>query len=71
MGLLDKEYEFYVKNKDKLIKKYLNKWIAIKGNRVLGCYNNLNDGIELTSLNHKFGTFMVRQVLEKEPERIF
>ena len=71
MGLLDKEYKFYVKNKNKLIKKYLNKWIAIKGNKILGCYNDFGDTVEITMIDHKFGTFMVKQVLEKEPEMIF
>lgn len=70
MGL-DKEYSFYIKNRDKLLKKYLNKWIAIKDNKIIGCYNDLGDAVEITSINHKFGTFMVKQVLEKEPERVF
>lgn len=67
MGNLDKEYNFYFKNKDKLIKKYLNKWITIKDNKVIGCYNSLDEAMGSTSLNHRVGTFMVRQVLEKEP----
>lgn len=71
MSNLDKEYNFYFDNKGKLIEKYLDKWIVIKGNKIIGYYNNLNDAIELTSLNHKFGTFMVRQVLEKELEIIW
>lgn len=71
MGNLDKEYNFYFDNKSNLIEKYLNKWIAIKDNKIIGCYNNLGDAVELTSLNHKVGTFMVRQVLEKEPEIIW
>jgi len=62
--------KFYYKNKDKFVKKYLNKWIAIKGNKILGRYNNLGDAVELTSLDYRVGTFMVKQVLKKEQEII-
>lgn len=59
-----------MKNKNKLVKKYLNKWITIKGNKILGHYNSFGDAVELTSLDYEIGTFMVKQVLKKEPEMI-
>jgi len=70
LGDFDVEYKFYMKNKDKLVRKYLNKWVAIKGNKILGCYNNLGDAVELTSLDYEVGSFMVTQVLKKEEEMI-
>lgn len=65
------EREFYIKNKNKLVKKYLNKYIVIRGEKILGCYNSLGDAIDITSIDYRVGTFMVRKVLEKEEIIIF
>ena len=36
--MLNKEYKFYKDNRSKLLKKYKNRFIVIKNNKILGDY---------------------------------
>ena len=66
MALLDREYEFYKKNKESLLPKYENKFIAIVGHEVVAAYDNEIEAVETTMKKHKLGTFLVQKVTKKD-----
>ena len=63
MGNIDKEYEYYKKNKAELLKKYNDKYVAIKNGKVV---MHGDDKIELVkkmiAKKHKLGDFLVHLV---------
>ncbi len=67
MGVLDREYEFYICNKKELLKKYLNKYIVIKDNDIIGIYKEFDKAMNEALKKYKIGNFMVKQVLIEEP----
>lgn len=58
---LKKEFNFYLKNQQKLIKKYNGKIIVIKNQEVIGVFDSEIEAIQKTSINHKLGTFLVQK----------
>ncbi len=60
---LEEEFDYYVKHQDELVKKYLNKFIVIKGRQVIGIYDSELAAIEETKKSYALGTFMVKKCL--------
>lgn len=58
---LEKEFNYYLKNQDELVKKYNGKFIAIKDNKVIGVYDAELDAIKKTSEDHELGTFLIQK----------
>lgn len=69
--MLEKEYEFYKKNEKEYLAKYLNKYIVIKNDSVLGVYASMDEAITNTLVDNELGTFLVQQVKNEEPQVIF
>ena len=44
--MLEKEYEYYLQNKEKFLKSYLNKYVVIKDTDVLGSYNTMEEAVK-------------------------
>jgi len=62
MKPLEKEFKYYIKHQDELLKEYKGKYVVIKGNKVLGAYKTELEAIEETSKSHELGTFLVQHV---------
>lgn len=58
--MLDKEFNYYIDNQAKLIKKYDGKYIVIKGFEVIGSYDTEADAYYETQKKHKLGTFLIQ-----------
>ncbi len=59
---LEKEFKYYIKHQDELVKKYEGRVIVIKGHEILGDYDSDLEAIEDTlKKNHKLGTFLVKK----------
>ncbi len=58
--LLKKEYEFYLKNYDELIKQYAGKFLTIKDEKIIGIYNSDEEAYTQTIKNHELGTFLIQ-----------
>jgi len=58
---LEKEFKYYIKNQDELVKQYNNKYIVIKNKKVIGVYNSEIEAIHKTSENEPLGTFLVQK----------
>ena len=62
MDALKTEFQFYINNQEELVEKYDGKFIIIKGEKVLGDYDDEDTAIIETLKEHKPGTFMVHKV---------
>ncbi len=59
--MLEQEFQWYLKNQGELAKKYLNKFIVIKGHEVIGVYDSNLDALSETKKKHQMGTFLIQQ----------
>jgi hypothetical protein len=58
---LEKEFRYYIKNQNKLVKQYNNKCIVIKNEKVIGVYDSEVEAVQETSKNEPLGTFLVQK----------
>lgn len=60
--MLEKEYDFYERNKTELRKKYLGKQVVIVGDEIIGAYDDLDEAFSETIKTYTPGTFMIHEV---------
>ena len=58
---LEKEFKYYIENRDDLAKKYNDKYVVIKDRKVIGVYDSEITAIQETSKNESLGTFLVQE----------
>ena len=58
---LEQEYNYYLKNRRQLAKKYGGKYIVIRAEEVVGAYETQSEALEAALKKYKMGTFMLRQ----------
>ena len=54
-------FHYYLKHQDELVELYDGKFLAIKGDAVIGVYDSDLEAIERTAEYEKFGTFIVQR----------
>jgi Family of unknown function (DUF5678) len=59
---LKKEFEYYLANQTDLVNQYNGKYVAIKGQKVLGAYDTQIAAVTETQKVHELGTFLVQKV---------
>jgi hypothetical protein len=59
---LKKEFDFYISHQSELVEKYNGKFIVIKGETVLGSYDDMQSAVNDTKKSHALGTFLVQHV---------
>lgn len=59
---LEKEFNYYLKNQDELVKKYTGKVIAIKNEKVIGIFDSDLQAVEEVSKTEELGTFLIQKV---------
>ena len=63
MGIaLMEEFEYYLAHQEEMVKLYNGKFIVLKGNTVLGAYDDELEAINETAKVCELGTFMVHMV---------
>lgn len=63
--MLEKEYEFFSNNIPELYKKYGHKFLVIKGEKIIGAYDNENIALTTTLQTEQLGTFLIQECLKK------
>ena len=58
---LQAEFEYYRKRQAELAEKYQGRFIAIKGDKVLGDYETAADAVRETAKTHELGTFLIQR----------
>jgi hypothetical protein len=58
--MLEKEFKYYVSHQGALVKKYKNKYLVIKGEKVIDTYDNFEDALLNSQKKYKLGTFLIQ-----------
>ena len=64
MSALDKEFKYYQDNRERLLAEYEGKFIVIKGEKVIGIFDDRMKAIEATKKEHELGTFLVQHIVK-------
>jgi hypothetical protein len=59
--MLNKEFEYYLKNQSEFVKKYNGKILVIKDQKIIGVFDSEMDAVAETSKNYELGTFLVQK----------
>ena len=62
MEKLDKEFQFYLANKEKFLEDYEGKFLVIRGEEVIGVFDDKAEAIDKTLENFPLGTFLVQHI---------
>lgn len=58
---LEKEFRYYLKHQDDLVKQFDGKYIVIIDSEVIGVYNTEQEAYENTVKHHELGTFLIQK----------
>jgi hypothetical protein len=61
--VLDKEFKYYLANKEDLIKKHLGKYLVIRNETIEGVFDNEIDAYSFGTSRFELGTFLIQQCL--------
>ena len=64
--MLEIECQCYLKRREEFLREHLGKYVVIKGETLLGVYDNEYDAVDETIKSHDLGSFLVRQVVAKQ-----
>ena len=67
---LEREFEFYRRNRDVLAEKHDGKFITIKGEKVMGVFDSHREAFDSVYPEHKRGTVCIQPVRKKEREYV-
>jgi hypothetical protein len=68
--MLEKEYDYFLSNKETLVANYFNRVIVIKGGEVIGDYDTKEEAIRESIKKHELGTFLIQEISQEELEDI-
>ena len=68
MAELKKDYQFFLDNKEELVKKYGGMHIVISNQKVMGCYDNENDAYYDAAEKYGLGNFIIQLCTADESE---
>jgi hypothetical protein len=66
--MLEKEFNYYLKNQDDLVKEYNGKYIVIVGETVIGAYSTNIQAFLETQKTHELGTFLIQKCTPGEED---
>ena len=58
---LEKEFEYYLKNQDELVKEHNGKYLVIVGHRVVGAYDSYENAYIENWQKYRPGTFLIQK----------
>lgn len=58
--MLEKEFEYYLKHQQKLVKKYNGRFIVIKGEKIIGDYESHSQAYTQAAKENEVGTFLIQ-----------
>jgi hypothetical protein len=64
--MLKTETKYYIYNRKELLKKYSNKFVVIKGKKIIGSYDSHEEARRETLKQEELGTFLIEHCKEKE-----
>ncbi len=67
--MLEKEFKFYQDNKQDFLRKFNNRFVVIKDQKVLGDFASREEAIEATQKDHSLGSFLI-QLVSADDEQV-
>lgn len=61
--MLEKEFQYYLKNQAELVEKYNGKFIVLKNEKVIGVYDSHSNAYTETLKSEQLGTFLIQHCL--------
>jgi len=61
--MLEREFEFFKAHQEELVQKYLDRFLVIKGQTLIGVYDSELEAYTTTKKDHEVGTFLIQQCL--------
>ena len=58
--MLDKEFNYFIDHQVELVEKYLGKYLVIKGEDIIGVFDNEPEAYFETSKTQELGTFLIQ-----------
>lgn len=68
--MLEKEFDYYLNNKETLLKNYRDRVVVIKNDKILGDYDTKEEALKETVKEHELGTFLIQEISEREINNI-
>lgn len=68
--MLEKEYNYFLNNKEVLVANYHNRVVVIKDDEILGDYDSKEEALRETVKEHELGTFLIQEISDEELEDI-
>jgi len=65
---LEKEFAYYLANQAKIVKLYNGKFVVIKGEKVIGAYDDELHALKTTEKDHPKGTFLIQHAAPGDTE---
>lgn len=62
MKPLEKEYDHYLGNRDELARDYDGCYVAIKGLKILGIFDDYSQAAVAVYVEHEYGTVLMQQI---------
>ncbi len=69
--MLEEEYYYYQRNKENLLKKYLNRYLVIIGNKIIGDYSSYEEALYKTQEKYELGSFLIQKCSSEDIVQIF
>lgn len=66
--MLEKEYDYFLKNKETMLREYENKFIVIVGEQVVGSYASQDEALKESSQKYAIGTFLIQKISNKQED---
>lgn len=66
--MLEKEYQYFLDNEEKLLNIYRGKYIVIKDGEVIASYNTIGEAYIETVKDYELGTFMIHKCIPEEEQ---
>lgn len=58
--MLEKEFQYYLDNQEKLTKEYCNMYVVIVGQKIINCYKTNEIALRETKKDYPLGTFLIQ-----------
>ena len=65
--MFEKEFQYYLNNQSDLHEKYEGRFLAIKGESVIGDYATEQEAYLQTKKSHEVGTFLIQKCTNGDP----
>jgi hypothetical protein len=67
--MLNEEYNYFIKKKPLLLKKYKGKFVVVVDHKIDGSYLTLEEAYKEASKKYKLGSFLIQKCINDIPSR--